>query len=106
MGLVCKVRITSNELETLYYGHIAKGSILCADSHKSYTQFANDLSLEHKRIKRGKHKYGLYHIQHINAIHRNLKKWMNRFNGIATKNISAIILSGLNGFKYFIKIKR
>lgn len=76
MELACKGRITSNKLETLYYGHMAKGSILCTDSHKSYIQFANDLSLEHNRIKRGKHKEGLYHIQHINALHSNLKKWM------------------------------
>lgn len=33
-------------------------------------------------IKRDKHKEELYHIQHINALHSNLKKWMNRFNEI------------------------
>ena len=77
MELACKGRITSKELEKLYDGHISNESILCTDSHKSYIQFTNDLSLEHKRIKRGKHKEGLYHIQHINALHSNLKKWMN-----------------------------
>ena len=77
MKLAYKGRITSNALETLYYGRIANGSILCTDSHKSYIQFANDLSLEHKPIKRGKHKEGLYHIQHINALHSNLTKWIN-----------------------------
>lgn len=41
--------------------------------------------------KRGKHKEGLYHIQHINALHSNLKKWMNRFNGVATKYINNYI---------------
>jgi transposase-like protein len=86
-----KGRITFNELETLYEGHIGHDSILCTDSHKSYIQFANDLSFEHKRIKRGKHKEGIYHIQHINALHSNLKKWMNRFNGVATKYISNYI---------------
>ncbi len=54
------------ELETLYDGHMANGSILCTDSHKSY-------------------------IQHINALHSSLKKWMNRFNGVATKYISNYI---------------
>ena len=49
-----------------------------------------DLSLEHKRIKRGKHKEGLYHIQHINALHSNLKKWMNRFNGVINNLASNI----------------
>lgn len=47
--------------------------------------------LEHKRIKSGKHKEGLYHIQHINVLHINLKKWMNRFNGVATKYLNNYI---------------
>ncbi len=41
-----------------------------------------------KSHKRGKHKEGIYHIQHINAVHSKLKKWMNKFNGVATKYIS------------------
>lgn len=44
------------ELEMPYYGRIGDNSILCTDSHKSYVQFANDFSLDHKRIKREKHK--------------------------------------------------
>lgn len=105
MELACKCRITSNELEKLYDGHVANGSILCTDSHKSYIQFANYLSLEHKLIKRGKHKEGLYHIQHINALHSNLKKWMNRFM-VLPLNILVTISSGSNGFKCLIQIKR
>ncbi|OOM47510.1 hypothetical protein CBEIJ_27670 [Clostridium beijerinckii] len=62
MELACKGRITSKELEKLYDGHVTNGSILCTDSHKSYINFTNGLSLEHKRIKRGKYKEGLYHI--------------------------------------------
>ncbi|MDU3724500.1 MAG: IS1595 family transposase, partial [Clostridium celatum] len=62
--------------------------ILCTDSNKSYIQFAEDMELEHKRIKRGKHKEDIYHIQHINSLHSNLKKWMNRFNGVATKYLN------------------
>ena len=54
----------------------------------NYVQFAKDFSLEHKRIKKGKHKEDIYHIQHINAIHSKLKKWMNRFNGVSNKYIS------------------
>ena len=51
-------------------------------------QFAVDMSLEHKRIKRGRYKDDIYHIQHINSLHSNLKKWMCRFNGVATKYLS------------------
>lgn len=78
-------------MELLCTGHIGKDTILCTDSHKSYIQFTSDMNLEHKRIKRGKHKEDIYHIQHINAIHSNLKRWMNRFNGVATKYLNSYI---------------
>ena len=83
--LLCTGRMTSDELKKLYNNRIGEASILCTDSHKSYMQFAEDMELEHKRIKRGKHKEDIYHIQHINSLHSNLKRWMNRFNGVATK---------------------
>lgn len=88
MELLCRGRMTHQELERLYDGRVGDNSIFCTDSHKSYVQFAKDFSLEHKRIQRGKHKEGIYHIQHINAVHSKLKKWMNKFNGVATKYIS------------------
>lgn len=34
------------------------------------------------------HKEDIYHIQHVNSLHSNLKKWMRRFNGVASKYIS------------------
>lgn len=37
--------------------------------------------------KRGKHKEDIYHINHINSLHSNLKRWMTRFNGVATKRL-------------------
>ncbi len=27
----------------------------------------------------------IYHIQHVNAFHSRLKRWMDRFQGVATK---------------------
>ena len=84
---LCKGRMTYKELENLYKGHIGENSILCTDSHKSYIRFATDFNLNHKRIKTGKHKEDIYHIQHINSLHSNLKRWMGRFNGVASKYI-------------------
>ena len=51
--LLCTGRMTSNELKRLYNNRIGEDSILCTDSHKSYIQFAKDMELEHKKIKRG-----------------------------------------------------
>lgn len=110
MELLCKGRMTSNNLNKLYDGRIGENSIICIDSHKSYNKFARDLSLDHKRIPSGKHKEGIYHIQHINSIHSKLKRWMRTFNGVSTKYLSSymcwfkwIELSGSD--KDAIKIK-
>lgn len=84
---VCLGRVTTNNLENLYKNHIGGDSIICTDSHKSYIQFAKDLHLDHKRIPRGKHKEGIYHINHINNLHSGLKVWMYRFKGVSTKFI-------------------
>ncbi len=86
--LICKVRMKHTDLERLFSGRIEDEVILCTDSHKSYIKFAQNLGIELQQIKRGKHKEGIYHIQHINAFHSKLKKWMNRFNGVATKYLS------------------
>ncbi len=56
--------------------------------HKSYIQFAPSLGVELQQIKLDKHKEGIYHIQHINAFHSKLKKWMERFHGVATKYLA------------------
>lgn len=56
--LLCKGRMTHQELARLCSGRIADNSILCTDSHKSYVQFAIDMNLDHKKIRRGKHKEG------------------------------------------------
>lgn len=83
--LLCTGRVTTNELERLYGNRIGENSILCTDRHKSYIQFATDISLDHKRIKRGRNKDD---INYINSIHSNLKKWMAKFNGVATKYLA------------------
>jgi hypothetical protein len=103
MELLCKGRMTHQEFERLYEGRVGDNSIFCTDSHKSYVQFTQDFSLDHKRIKRGKHKEGIYHIQHINVKHSKLKKWMNKFNGVATKYISNYIV--FENDKEVVKIK-
>lgn len=86
--LICKGRMKHTDLERLFRDRIEDNSILCTDSHKSYIKFAQNLGIELQQIKRGKHKEGIYHIQHINSFHSKLKKWMDRFNGVATKYLS------------------
>lgn len=37
---------------------------------------------------RGRYKNGIYHINHVNGLHSNLRVWMYRFKGVATKFLS------------------
>jgi hypothetical protein len=86
--LLCKGRMKHTDLEGLFKDRIEDDSIFCTDSHKSYIKFAQNFDIELLQIKRGKHKEGIYHIQHINAFHSKLKEWMYRFHGVATKYLS------------------
>jgi len=84
----CMGRIRAVDLKRAYNDKINSQSIICSDSHKSYIQFTKDFALEHVRIKTGKHKNGVYHINHVNALHSNLKEWIRRFKGVATKYLA------------------
>ena len=86
--LLCKGRMKHADIERFFKDRIDGDSIFCTDSHKSYIKFAQNTGVELKQIKRGRHKEGVYHIQHINSYHSKLKKWMDRFNGVATKYLS------------------
>lgn len=86
--LICKGRMKSTDVERLFNDKMEKDSILCTDSHHSYVKFTQKYGLEHQRIKRGRHKEGVYHIQHVNAFHNNLGYWMDRFRGVSTKYLS------------------
>jgi transposase-like protein len=99
---VCMGRIRSTDLKRAYNGKINSQSIICSDSHKSYIQFTKDFTLEHVRIKTGKHKNGVYHINHVNALHSNLKEWIRRFKGVATKYLA----NYLYWFKWLESTKR
>lgn len=108
--LICKGGIKHTDLERLFENRIEDNSILCTDSHKSYIKFAQNFELELQQIKRSKHKEGLYHIQHINAFHRNLKGWMDKFRGVATKYLANYMywfkwLQFLNAEKDTVKSK-
>lgn len=98
---VCMGRISSADLKRAYKSKIDSQSIICSDSHKSYVMFTKDFALEHVRIKTGSHKNGVYHINHVNSLHSNLKEWIRRFKGVATKYLA----NYLYWFKWLEKTK-
>ena len=62
--------------------HLAKDSILITDGNRTYRNL-HDIKL--KSLKFGKPENKVYHLNNINNFHSMLKKFMIRFNGVATK---------------------
>ena len=62
--------------------HLVKDSVLITDGNRTYRNL-HDIKL--KSLKFGKAENRVYHLNNINNFHSMLKKFMIRFNGVATK---------------------
>ncbi|WP_047155301.1 IS1595 family transposase [Aneurinibacillus tyrosinisolvens] len=81
-------RVTAKAIDEVMGSYIDPSALLCSDSATNYKTFAKSKGLEHEavNIRKGVYvKKGIYHIQHVNNYHMRLKKWMKRFQGVATK---------------------
>jgi transposase-like protein len=65
---------------------LADDAVLCTDGSGMLAAVASDLGIEHHAVNtlRGEHTRGAWHIQNVNAYHGRFKRWMRRFNGVAT----------------------
>lgn len=94
--------VSADELEAELNGRIQPGSILCADAYLSHESIARRLKLTLKELVSKAGIYVLdtiYHIQHVNAYHSDLKAWINGFfRGVATKNLYKYL-----GWKRYLK---
>lgn len=81
-------RISTADLNNALQNKIAPDSILCSDTHHSYVAFAAQNKIEHKTIKASAKelvKEDKYHVQHVNQTAKELKQWLEGFNGVSTK---------------------
>jgi len=89
MSVATLGRISKTDLDKAIGQRIKKGTtILCSDSHHSYKGFAKQIEVEFHLINVSKNERvkGIYHIQHVNATHNKLKKWIDStFWGVSTK---------------------
>ena len=80
---------SANELCRHLNGRISIEATVCADAHLAHEKLAEKLGFEFKELvtSKGQHVLeGIYHIQHVNAYHSNLKKWIGGvFHGVATR---------------------
>ncbi len=81
-------RVKAEEIDAVIGGYINPTSLLCTDTATNYKKFAKMKKLQHEPVnerQKQRVKEGIYHIQHVNNFHNQLKKWMERFQGVATK---------------------
>ena len=74
-------------------GVVQKETLLITDGEKAYAALAKAYALLHVWIiaSKGEHVWQGYHIQNVNAYTSNLKSWMVRFRGVATKYLDSYL---------------
>lgn len=81
-------RISAQDINAILKDKLAPKTVLCTDGHRSFEAFAKENQLEHQTIKVSAKQYvkkGIYHVQHVNQTAQDLKKWLEKFNGVSTK---------------------
>ncbi|NIK80482.1 transposase-like protein [Paenibacillus castaneae] len=81
-------RITASQIDDVMGTLLHGDAVLCTDSATNYKAFAKEHKINHEVInirKDGYVKKGIYHIQHVNRYHGELKYWLKRFDGVATR---------------------
>ena len=97
-------RISKNDLERVLGEKLEKTETLCTDSHRSYTAFAKDHPLAHKKFNASKGQRvtdKVYHVQTVNNTAKRLRQWMEPFYGVSTKYLQ----NYLNWFMVLEKLK-
>ncbi|MBM7074737.1 IS1595 family transposase [Shewanella sp. 202IG2-18] len=83
--------VTSDALTKELEGKVQKDSVLCSDGFKAYTKFSKDNELTHKRLNVSagiRVIENVFHIQNVNSYHSQLKLWLAKFHGVATKYLT------------------
>ena len=78
-------RATTKSIEATFDGMIGDGATLVTDKHNAYVRFANESGHELVQLKGKESRKGIYNVQRVNAYHGSLKRFMARFDGVATK---------------------
>ncbi|MEW7280656.1 IS1595 family transposase [Aquimarina sp. 2201CG1-2-11] len=84
-------RISKKDLDKVLKGKFDKAQVLCSDSHRSYTAFTKSMDITHKKFNASKGQRAVdkvYHVQNVNNLDSRLRKFMESFNGIATKYLN------------------
>jgi transposase-like protein len=86
-------RLAAHSKEEIYKilkNAVPNDALLCTDGFGYYETFSRELGITHLRLvarRRERVKHGAFHIQNVNAFASNLKTWMRKFRGVATKHL-------------------
>ena len=97
-------RISKKDLDRVLKGKLDRADVLCSDGHRSYGAFARANAIDHRKFNASKGQRTVdkvYHVQNVNNMDRRLRKFMDSFNGVATKYLQ----NYLNWFLVLEKIK-
>ena len=72
---------------------IHSDAILCTDGSAAMAAAALDLGVQHEalNLSAGQRVRGPWHIQNVNSYHGELKKWIERFRGVATDYLESYL---------------
>lgn len=85
MKPVCLGHMSTQSLKDNFADQVTADSVLITDRHRAYIKFCEDKKLVHEATYSVLARSSAYHLQNVNALHSQLKCFMRRFNGVATK---------------------
>lgn len=81
-------RASVRSISSVFGGRISPDAVLCTDKHNAYVGFAQREGINLLQLKSTQRVSGTLGIQHINGYHSQLKTFMERFHGVATKYLN------------------
>jgi transposase-like protein len=81
-------RIKMDTVDKFVGNLLSSDNTLCTDGWKPYKKYAHERGMECFGFAAVRVYKGIYHIQNVNNYHMRLKKWMDRFNGVASKYLN------------------
>lgn len=85
---------STQQIEPVLIPLLNKDVILCTDGMPAYKQIAQQANIVHRpvNIAAGQRVVNnIYHIQNVNAYDSQLKQWMKKFHGVATRYLESYL---------------
>jgi len=88
-------RLSKEEIKKVFEGKLSENATLITDKHPSYRAFAKDNpSIKHKTLLAKEHvdkNDKSIHLQKVNNVHSQLRKFLRPFNGVSSKYLQNYI---------------